>query len=38
MLGLGDVWIVTAVLGSVLVSVAGVVYGAINWNNGGGDK
>lgn len=38
MLGLGDFWIAAAVLGSVLASVAGVVYGAVNWNNGGGDK
>ena len=38
MLGLGDIWITAAVAGSVLVSVAGIIYGTLNWNNGGGDK
>lgn len=35
MLGLGDGWILAAVLGSVGVSVFGVVYGALRWNKGG---
>ena len=36
MLGLGDWYIVGAVLGSVAVSAIGVIYGAVNWNKGGG--
>jgi uncharacterized membrane protein YeaQ/YmgE (transglycosylase-associated protein family) len=35
MLGLGDGWIVAAVLGSIGASVFGVIYGALNWNKGG---
>lgn len=35
MLGLGDVWILTAVLGSIAASVFGIVYGALRWNKGG---
>ena len=39
MLGLGDWYIVGAVLGSVVVSAVGVVYGAVNWNrSGSGDE
>ena len=34
MLGLGDWYIVSAVLGSIAASAVGVVYGAINWNRG----
>ena len=36
MLGLGDWYIVGAVLGSVAVFAIGVIYGAVNWNKGGG--
>ena len=35
MLGLGDWWIVAAVLGTVAAAVFGVVYGAVLWNRGG---
>ena len=38
MLGLGDIWIVAAVLGSIAVSAVGIIYGALNWNKGGGKK
>ena len=37
MLGLGDIYIAGAVLGSVAASVAGVIYGAIRWNKDGGE-
>jgi len=35
MLGLGDFWIVTAVLGCVAASLFGMIYGAVLWNRGG---
>lgn len=35
MFGLGDWYIVCAVIGCVAVSLFGVVYGALNWNNSG---
>ncbi len=38
MLGLGDFWIVAAVLGSVAASVFGIIYGALRWNKGGGEQ
>lgn len=38
MLGLGDIWITAAVLGSVAASVAGVIYGALKWNCNGGEQ
>ena len=38
MLGLGDMYIAGAVLGSVAASVFGMVYGAIHWNKGGENK
>jgi hypothetical protein len=38
MLGLGDWWIVAAVVGSVAVSAVGVIYGAMRWNKGGDEK
>ena len=38
MLGLGDWYIVAAVLGSIVISAIGVVYGAMNWNNSGSDE
>ena len=34
MFGFGDGYITAAVLGSVVVSLIGVIYGAINWNRG----
>ena len=38
MLGLGDVYIAGAVLGSIAASVFGVIYGALRWNKGGEEK
>ncbi len=38
MLGLGDMYIAGAVLGSVAASIFGVVYGAIRWNKDGESK
>lgn len=38
MFGLGDWYIVGAVLGSIAVSAVGVVYGAINWNRSGSEE
>lgn len=38
MLGLGDIYIAGAVLGSVAASAFGVIYGAIRWNSGGEEK
>ena len=38
MLGLGDVYIAGAVLGSIAASVLGVIYGALRWNKGGEEK
>ena len=38
MFGLGDWYIVGAVLGSIVVSAVGVVYGAVNWNKGGEEE
>ena len=35
MLGLGDYWIVAAVLGCVAAALFGVIYGAVLWNRGG---
>ena len=32
MLGLGDVWILLAMLGCIGVTVFAVVYGALTWN------
>ena len=34
MLGLGDVWILLAMLGSIGVTVFAVIYGALTWNSG----
>jgi hypothetical protein len=31
-LGLGDVWIMLAMLGNIAVTVFAVIYGAITWN------
>ena len=33
MLGLGDVWILLAMLGSIGITVFAVIYGAITWNS-----
>ena len=38
MLGLGDFWIVAAVIGSVAASLFGIIYGALRWNKGGGEQ
>ena len=38
MLGFGDIWILSAVLGSIAASVFGVIYGVMRWNKGGGDQ
>ena len=38
MLGLGDVYIAGAVLGSIAASVFGMIYGALRWNKGGEEK
>ena len=35
MLGLGDGWILAAMIGCVAATVVGVIYGAVNWNRGG---
>ena len=35
MLGLGDWWIAAAVVGCLVVSALGVIYGALNWNKSG---
>ena len=32
MLGLGDVWIMLAMLGNIAVTVFAVIYGALTWN------
>ena len=32
MFGLGDFSVTAAILGSIIVSLFGVIYGAINWN------
>ena len=37
MLGLGDVWILLAMLGSIGITVFAVIYGAITWNSGDGE-
>ena len=37
MLGLGDFWIFAAMIGCVAAAAVGVVYGAVNWNRGGGE-
>ena len=34
MLGLGDVWIMLAMLGSVGITIFAVIYGALTWNSG----
>ena len=34
MLGLGDVWILLAMLGSIGITVFAVIYGAATWNSG----
>ena len=36
MLGVGDGWILAAMIGCVAATVAGVSYGAVNWNRGSG--
>ncbi len=33
MLGLGDVWVLLAMLGSIGITVFAVIYGAITWNS-----
>ena len=33
MLGLGDIWILLAMLGSIGVTIFAVIYGAITWNS-----
>ena len=38
MLGLGDVWILLAMLGSIGITVFAVIYGAITWNSGDDDE
>jgi hypothetical protein len=38
MLGLGDWYIVCAVIGCLSASLFGVVYGALNWNKSGEEK
>ena len=38
MLGFGDVYIVSAVLGCIAASAFGIVYGALRWNSGGEKK
>ena len=38
MLGLGDFYIVAAVLGSVAASIFGICFGAIHWNKGADEK
>ena len=38
MLGLGDIYIFSAVTGCILISAVGVIYGAVNWNADGDDK
>ena len=38
MLGLGDVWIMLAMLGSVAVTIFAVIYGALTWNSDDDDE
>ena len=38
MLGLGDVWILLAMLGNIAVTVFAVIYGALTWNAEDGDN
>ena len=33
MLGLGDIWILLAMLGSIGITAFAVIYGAITWNS-----
>ena len=37
MFGLGDFSVTAAILGSIIVSLFGVIYGAVNWNRGSGE-
>ncbi len=37
MLGLGDFTTAAAMIGCILVTLFGVIYGTVNWNNGGED-
>lgn len=37
-LGIEDPWVLAAYVGSILVMLLCVVYGAINWNKGGEDE
>ena len=38
MLGLGDSYVLAAVIGTVLITLVCVVFGAVNWNSGTGDS
>lgn len=38
MLGLGDCFVFAAVIGTVLITLICVVFGAVNWNSGTGDS
>lgn len=37
-LGIEDPWVLGAYIGSILVMLLCVVYGALNWNKGGEDE
>ena len=37
MLGLGDVFVLSAIIGSAAITAVCVVFGVINWNSGAGD-
>ena len=38
MLGLGDGYVAAAIIGNVIITVACIVFGALNWNSGSGDE
>lgn len=37
MLGLGDVFVLSAIIGNVVITAVCVIFGALNWNSGAGD-
>ena len=38
MLGLGDISILAAMVGSIVAALVCVIYGAVNWNRGSGEE
>ncbi len=36
LLGLDDIWVALAVWASLAVTLCCIIYGAVNWNHGGG--